>query len=50
MLAVDVRRLSQKAARESSDVTSVTKFDQSTLATIATSGSSTNSRPDEGRE
>jgi hypothetical protein len=43
--AVEVFRLSQNAARELSEVMSVPKLGQSTLATIATSGSSTNAAP-----
>ena len=45
VLAVDVFRLSQNAVRESSEVISEPKWAQSTLARIATSGSSTNAAP-----
>src|SRR4051812_50020428 len=45
VLAVDVLRLSQNAACESSEVISEPKSPQSTLARIATSGSSTNATP-----
>jgi hypothetical protein len=45
VLAVEVFRLSQNAAREASDVISEPNSLQSTLATIATSGSSTNAAP-----
>ena len=45
MLAVEVFRLSQNAVRESSEVISEPKWAQSTLARIATSGSSTNAAP-----
>jgi hypothetical protein len=45
VLTVDVLMLSQNAARESSEVISDPKFAQSTLATIATNGSSTKAAP-----
>ena len=45
VLADDVFRLSTNAAREDSEVISSPKFVQSTRATIATSGSSTNAAP-----
>ncbi len=45
MLAPDVFRLSQNADCDESEVISERKFAQSTRATIATSGSSTNTAP-----
>jgi hypothetical protein len=45
VLATDVRRLSANAAWESSEVIRSRKFGQSTFATIATRGSSTNATP-----
>ncbi len=46
VLTADVRRLSQSASFDASDVISRAKSDQSTRATIATSGSSRKRRPE----
>ena len=50
MEAVEVCRLSFNAARDDSEVTSSTNCDQSTLVAIATSGSTTNTAADHGRD
>ena len=50
VLAADVRRLSQNAARESSDVISVPKFGQSTLRDDRDEREQHERRPDEGRD